>query len=446
MNLRFLPMLAVGSLLPAAAQAQTDFTDADATDSLITNSLNWDNGLPTGQQGTLAINASYDSSTIGGTGPDKNDPVFPIDGYDILHTAGTVSRAGGIASLRIGGGTSYVMHGATAAFGSTRGISVVGSGTSFVLNDGDADLTDNSRDSSVSDGGTITINGGTMSVGRHLYLQSGDITVNGGALAVSADLGARNFHTGGILSLNGGTITALYLTFGKGTFDLNFGGSTPGTFTVENFGGGRANVNLIDIDFDPGSQMSMQLTVPVEQGASGDGDLGWTDAADPATGLEWAQALWETGRLSYNDDTVSGIDILGEGGTTVLTWEQAQVDLGDGAAFVFDSPTDTLSLTTGGAPPTPLEIIGFEAVDGSPGVWQVSIAGAVGADYVFRSASDLDFSSGSVVENLTAGVPAAGTIGGTNDSVVTTDGSGQATVRMTLVGDPADFIRAEDAP
>ena len=30
--------------------------------------------------------------------------------------------------------------------------------------------------------------------------------------------------------------------------------------------------------------------------------------------------------------------------------------------------------------------------------------------------------------------------------VVTTDGGGNATVRMTLTGNPADFVRAEDAP
>jgi hypothetical protein len=155
------------------------------------------------------------------------------------------------------------------------------------------------------------------------------------------------------LSLNGGAISAQYLTFGTAATDVNFGGTTAGSLVIQNFGGSRANVIHIDIDFDPGTQMTMQLTAPVEQGVSGgDGDLGWTDGADPATGLEWAQALWETGRLSYNNDTVSGVDILGEGGTTVLTWAQAQVDLGDGSYFVFDSPSDTLSLVSGGGPDT----------------------------------------------------------------------------------------------
>ncbi|MCB1129635.1 MAG: choice-of-anchor D domain-containing protein [Verrucomicrobiae bacterium] len=330
----------LASCLAVPVSAQTNFTDADGTDSLITNAGNWDNGLPTGgTSGTLAVNAGYSTA-------------LPLVGYDITHTAGTLSRASGLDGLPIGTGTTYRMNGVGAGFSSTRGIIV--DGAAFILDDGDANVAaSSSKDSTVNGGGSITINGGAFSNGRHLYLQNGDITVNGGTVTVPVDVGARNFHTGGNLALNGGTTTATYLTFGTGGFDLNFGGTTAGTFTIENFGGSRANVNHIDIDFDPGTLMAMQLTAPVEQGVSGgDGDLGWTDAGDAATGLEWAQALWETGRLSYNNHTVSGVDILGEGGTTVLTWAQAQVDLGDGSLFVYNSSTDTLSLGSsgGGAP------------------------------------------------------------------------------------------------
>jgi hypothetical protein len=45
--------------------------------------------------------------------------------------------------------------------------------------------------------------------------------------------------------------------------------------------------------------------------------------------------------------------------------------------------------------------------------------------------------------NLTQGDPGdPGTIGGINNSVVTTDGSGNATVRMTLTG-PRNYVRAQ---
>ena len=38
------------------------------------------------------------------------------------------------------------------------------------------------------------------------------------------------------------------------------------------------------------------------------------------------------------------------------------------------------------------------------------------------------------------------TIGGAGNSVVTTDGSGNATVQVTLTGNPKDFVRAQTAP
>jgi len=39
-----------------------------------------------------------------------------------------------------------------------------------------------------------------------------------------------------------------------------------------------------------------------------------------------------------------------------------------------------------------------------------------------------------------------GTIGGPNNSIVTINGSGLATVRLALTGSPADFVRAQTIP
>lgn len=56
---------------------------------------------------------------------------------------------------------------------------------------------------------------------------------------------------------------------------------------------------------------------------------------------------------------------------------------------------------------------------------------------------------GTLVESLAPGVPALGTIGGDNNSVVTTDDNGDdtgdATVRMTLTG-PENFVVAQIPP
>jgi hypothetical protein len=167
-----------------------------------------------------------------------------------------------------------------------------------------------------------------MTIGRHLYLISGDIVVNGGSLTVAADLGSRNFHTGGALTLNGGTITATNLTYGTGGLNLTFGGSTAGSLTIDNFGGSRHNASTIGIDFLSGSLMSMQLTAPVESGVVGDGDVGWMEVGGE-TGQEWAEALWSDGRLTLDGDDFNS---LGDWSTV------------NGTLFSYDAGTNTLSL------------------------------------------------------------------------------------------------------
>lgn len=92
-----------------------------------------------------------------------------------------------------------------------------------------------------------------------------------------------------------------------------------------------------------------------------------------------------------------------------------------------------------------LAITSFIVVGG--GVWEASLSGDPATTFEFRSSTTLDFTPGTLVENLTKGDPGdPGTIGGPNNSQVTTDGSGNATVRMPLSGNPKDFVRAQTAP
>lgn len=77
-------------------------------------------------------------------------------------------------------------------------------------------------------------------------------------------------------------------------------------------------------------------------------------------------------------------------------------------------------------------------------MWEAELSGEANGDYVFYSSPDLQFSPGTLIENLTAG--ATGTVGGTNNSVLTLDGTGLGIVQMILTGTPRDFIRAQTAP
>jgi hypothetical protein len=80
------------------------------------------------------------------------------------------------------------------------------------------------------------------------------------------------------------------------------------------------------------------------------------------------------------------------------------------------------------------------------GNWELTLAGKPDTAYEFRSSTTLDFTPGALVEDLAEGAVPVGTIGGTNDSVLTTDSNGDGTVQIALSGSPADFVRAQIPP
>jgi hypothetical protein len=83
----------------------------------------------------------------------------------------------------------------------------------------------------------------------------------------------------------------------------------------------------------------------------------------------------------------------------------------------------------------------FTAIGGD--VFELTLEGKSSAAYEFRSSTDLVFEPGTLVTDLTQGKPSdPGTIGGPNNSMVTTDGDGIATVRMNLTGSK-NFVRAQ---
>lgn len=98
--------------------------------------------------------------------------------------------------------------------------------------------------------------------------------------------------------------------------------------------------------------------------------------------------------------------------------------------------------TVGGGPADP-QITSITSVGG--GVWELTLDGDADTAYEFRSSTNLDFSTAPLVENLMPGVPAVGTIGGSNDSVLTTDSNGDGKVQVTLAG-PANFVVAQIPP
>lgn len=112
------------------------------------------------------------------------------------------------------------------------------------------------------------------------------------------------------------------------------------------------------------------------------------------------------------------------------------------AAFTaYANATSAFILDDAPVPVPPVSITSFAPIGG--GVFALTLKGAKGTAYEFRSSTTLEFAPGTLVSNLTKGNWGdPGTISGTNNSVVTTDGSSNATVRLTLTG-PANFVRAQ---
>jgi hypothetical protein len=99
---------------------------------------------------------------------------------------------------------------------------------------------------------------------------------------------------------------------------------------------------------------------------------------------------------------------------------------------LFNNPGSVISQAPGVTP----MITSFSAQ--GAGVWELTLKADPNSSWQFRSSTTLDFTPGTLVTDLIdAGGP--GTIVG---SVLTTDGSGDAKVRLTLTGSPADFVRA----
>jgi hypothetical protein len=104
----------------------------------------------------------------------------------------------------------------------------------------------------------------------------------------------------------------------------------------------------------------------------------------------------------------------------------------------FQGTIDDLQLTLAGSVSGP-EITSITEI--GEGVFELTLLGAANTGYEFRSSTILDFNPGILAENLTAGDPAMGTIGGFNDSVLTTDSSGRGTAQLILV-EPKNFVMA----
>ena len=286
---------------------------AGEPNNLISNPQNWDNALPVGQSGYIEIDATVNQS-----------PDFSHEDYQIIHVRGAISSDGGLGSFRLGSGSVWVMEGINATMTGVRGVKV--DDARFTLNEGSAKVNQNNSGSGVNGSESLfTINGGSFTTGDQFQI-NGNFTMNGGTLLVNGPISSSRWSSDpGEIQFNGGTTTATEFDFDSSKpGSLTFGGNAAGSITLTAAFGSGVTQNWL-----PGTQMTL------------------TAATD-----EWAEAEWNAGRLSYDGQ---GIVELGAWASVI-----APDGLGDGVAFVYDSATETLSLSSGGSIPSDADGDGIE--------------------------------------------------------------------------------------
>lgn len=327
MKKKILTSTAAIAVLVSTASAATVFTNGNAT-NLVSDALNWNNGLPTGvNQGTININASADSTVS-------------LSGYNVIQTGGVFSHTG-LSAVSLIDNTTWVINGASASTNTGfRGFNVR-SGSDFTLQAGTVNTT-SGRDWAFGDAGsTITINGGSLNFGRSLVMQGtsgGSFTINAGSASGTGSIGGNNIqdntHT---LNFNGGTTAFGNLDLrGDNTF-FNFGGSAAGSLTATTINTGGTFGTNSTLNWAPGSLMSLTLT-------------------DTVNFADFAETFWNSGDLLFDGDSKTA---LGN-----LSWADASnsaIGLGGGYYWDFDGTSNTLSLAA--IPePTSASLIGLAFV------------------------------------------------------------------------------------
>lgn len=224
------------SLQITVAPAGTNFLGGDLNDP-----TNWDNGLPNAvdNTGTIAVTGTIQPTTTGD--------------FRVTQTSGSISNSNFQGTTLNGG--EWNLEGGTF---SVRGLSLSAGTTAFTVSgSGTANLGNNNKDVILYSGTSFSVMGGSVTFGRDLEASGGVFTVSGGVVTGDSDtrFGAYGFQSNGVLNFNGGTTTGMGLNLQGPNIQVNLGGTTPGSVSVNTIIG----TNGV-IDWKLGSQMSLAVT------------------------------------------------------------------------------------------------------------------------------------------------------------------------------------------
>lgn len=279
--------------LPLVAHSQTIFSGGD-----LDTAGNWNNNLPdtVGNTGTVNTNGSFDTSITGRQW--------------VVNQGGGTITAGASTTVDFDGG-SWTLSGASSSW--------------------DIDMFDFSNFAvSIENGATFN----QLSSGNS-YLRTGSsFTIDSTSQFVGSNDANENFRLdGGVLSVNGGSMTEFSIRGGSGTFNLDGG-------TVDMLRN-RGNLTLNLLSSGTFSVTDNRISVTQFWSAGSTASVTLDDD-------EWAEALWNAGDLHYD----------GQDNATLGTWTAVTTagGLGGGASFSYDSGTETLTVIP---EPSSLGLIGL---------------------------------------------------------------------------------------
>ena len=112
-----------------------------------------------------------------------------------------------------------------------------------------------------------------------------------------------------------------------------------------------------------------------------------------------------------------------------------EIRIGESLADVFPA----------GPGPVEISITSINLV--SPGLFELTLTGTPNSAYELVASDSLDFPNGTVVSGISQGDPAdPGIVSGPENSVITPDENGDATIRITLTTADKGFVRVQETP
>jgi fibronectin-binding autotransporter adhesin len=307
--------------------------------------------------------------------------LLTVAGSSNAFISGMLSGAGGLTM----NGSGNVTLGNTAA-NTFSGATTINSGTLTVQggpNGNPGGSLENCAAITVNNGATLIANSSNSIWGTTPTAASGKLQINAGGLVYNSKAGS-SFHMAAII-LNGGTLAAVGPNAGNGSWNFQFGLSTPGDGSTSTISGGNASLNEVGGSvFNIGAGDTLNVNAVLAHVTAGGTDLGMIKSGPGEMFLTLANTYTSTTTIN--------------GGTLALNFGAA----GAPGANIINSATNASSLSMNGGQ---LAMIGLSGAVNSQSFNGLTIGGGFNSTIVATEAGGgtLSATFGAIARSTTNG-------------------------------------------